>query len=92
MLKSAEKEKQNATKMRLFMEKCVGFGAFLLGRETRSVMSESPISKKLSIPRKSSAESMRGLQRRQKRTNERRTGDIHSALRRLGSHRDTGSI
>ena len=47
VLKSAEKEKQNATKMRLFMEKCVGFGAFLLGRETRSVMLESPISKKL---------------------------------------------
>ena len=47
VLKSAEKEKQNATKLRLFMEKCVGFGAFLLGRETRSVMSESPISKKL---------------------------------------------
>lgn len=47
VLKSAEKEKQNATKMRLFMEKCIGFGAFLLGRETRSVMLESPISKKL---------------------------------------------
>lgn len=47
VLKSAEKEKQNATKMRLFMEKCVGFGALLLGRETRSVMLESPISKKL---------------------------------------------
>ena len=47
VLKSAEKEKQNATKMRLFMEKCVGFGTFLLGRETRSVMLESPISKKL---------------------------------------------
>lgn len=47
VLKSAEKEKQNATKMRLFMEKCIGFGAFLLGREARSVMLESPISKKL---------------------------------------------
>ena len=90
MLKSAEKEKQNATKMRLFMEKCVGFGAFLLGRETRSVMLESPISKV--VEEEFGGETPAGLQRCQKRTNERRTGNIHSALRRLGSHRDTGSI
>ena len=47
VLKSAEKEKKAAPKMQKFLEKCVGFGAFFLGKETRSMLLESPVSKKL---------------------------------------------
>ncbi len=47
VLKSAEKERKAAPKMQKFLEKCVGFGAFFLGKETRSMLLESPVSKKL---------------------------------------------
>lgn len=48
VLKSAEKERKKTTpKMQKFLEKCVGIGAFFLGKETRSMLLESPISKKL---------------------------------------------
>jgi len=47
VLKSAEKERKVAPKMQKFLEKCVGFGAFFLGKETRSMLLESPVSKKL---------------------------------------------
>jgi hypothetical protein len=48
VLKSAEKERKKTTpKMQKFLERCVGIGAFFLGKETRSMLLESPISKKL---------------------------------------------
>jgi hypothetical protein len=48
VLKSAEKERKKKTpKMQKFLERCVGIGAFFLGKETRSMLLESPISKKL---------------------------------------------
>ena len=47
VLKSAEKERKAVPKMQKFLEKCVGFGAFFLGKETRSMLLESPVSKKL---------------------------------------------
>ena len=47
VLKSTEKERKVAPKMQKFLEKCVGFGAFFLGKEARSMLLESPVSKKL---------------------------------------------